>query len=179
MKLLLFKRLSQVPKVPNILLGHTVNDLSWRRGFWNLINRSAEGKMLMMEKNKPENASRALINWFSELNLALKPFLLLWQNSKWQEISICKCENFLTFKRANSMETNLRTCNLQTSQFISYKFEKQLRLILPHQMSKKNHIYKWITLGPSKLENVADPGSGPRGPLPKIGVHYLNLNGAV
>ena len=36
-----------------------------------------------------------------------------------------------------------------------------------------------LTLGPSKLENVADPGSGPRGPLPKIGVHYLNLNGAV
>ena len=36
-----------------------------------------------------------------------------------------------------------------------------------------------VTLGPSKLENVADPGSGPRGPLPKIGVHYLNLNGAV
>ena len=127
MKLLLFKRLSLVPKAPNILLGHTVNDLSWRRGFWNLINRSAEGKMLMMEKNKPENASRALINWFSELNLALKPFLLLWQNLKWQEISICKCENFLPFKRENSMETNLRTCNLQTSQFISYKFVKQLR----------------------------------------------------
>ena len=36
-----------------------------------------------------------------------------------------------------------------------------------------------LTLGPSKLENVADPGSGPRGPLPKIGVHYLNLNGAI
>ena len=36
-----------------------------------------------------------------------------------------------------------------------------------------------ITLGPSKLENAADPGSGPRGPLPKIRVHYLNLNGAV
>ena len=36
-----------------------------------------------------------------------------------------------------------------------------------------------VTLGPSKLENVADPCSGPRGPLPKIGVHYLNLNGAV
>ena len=32
-----------------------------------------------------------------------------------------------------------------------------------------------ITPGPSKLENVADPCSGPRGPLPKIGVLYLNL----
>ena len=137
MKLLLFNRLPLVPKVPNVLLGHTVNDLSWRRGFWNLINRSAEGKMLMMEKNKPEIASRALINWFSELNLALKPFLLLWQNLKWQKISICKCENFLPFKRANSMETNLRTCNLQTSQFISYKSVNQFWLNLPYPNGKK------------------------------------------
>ena len=30
-----------------------------------------------------------------------------------------------------------------------------------------------LTLGPSKLEKVADPVSGPRGPLPKIRVHYL------
>ena len=29
--------------------------------------------------------------------------------------------------------------------------------------------------GPSKLEKVVDPGSGPRGPQPEIGVHYLNL----
>ena len=36
---------------------------------------------------------------------------------------------------------------------------------------------KYVTPGPSKLENVADPCSGPRGP--KIGVLYLNLNGAV
>jgi hypothetical protein len=35
----------------------------------------------------------------------------------------------------------------------------------------------YLTPGPSKLEKVVDPGSGPRGPLPKIGVHYLNLPG--
>ena len=35
-----------------------------------------------------------------------------------------------------------------------------------------------LTPGPSKLEKVVDPGSGPRGPLPEIGVDYLNLNGA-
>ena len=35
--------------------------------------------------------------------------------------------------------------------------------------------FYYITPGPSKLENVADPCSGPRGPLPKIGVLYLNL----
>ena len=34
---------------------------------------------------------------------------------------------------------------------------------------------KQILSKPSKLENVADPCSGPRGPLPKIGVLYLNL----
>ena len=27
----------------------------------------------------------------------LKAFLLLWQKLKWQKISICKCEHFLTF----------------------------------------------------------------------------------
>ena len=32
-----------------------------------------------------------------------------------------------------------------------------------------------VTPGPSKLEKVVDPGSGPRGPLPEIGVHYLVL----
>ena len=32
--------------------------------------------------------------------------------------------------------------------------------------------------GPSKLEKVVDPGSGPQGPLPEIGVHYLNLDTA-
>ena len=32
-----------------------------------------------------------------------------------------------------------------------------------------------ITPGPSKLEKVVDPCSGPRGPLPEIGVHYLVL----
>ena len=36
--------------------------------------------------------------------------------------------------------------------------------------------YIQLTLGPSKLEKVVDPGSGPRGPLPEIGVHYLNLD---
>ena len=25
------------------------------------------------------------------------------------------------------------------------------------------------------MEKLVDPGSGPRGPLPEIGVHYLNL----
>ena len=40
-------------------------------------------------------------------------------------------------------------------------------------------MYKNVTPGPSKLEKVVDPGSGPRGPLLEIRVHYLNLNGAV
>ena len=58
-----------------------------------------------------------------------KAFLLLWQKSKWQNISICKCENFLSFANviffsiwgANSIETNLQTCNLPIGQSISYK----------------------------------------------------------
>ena len=40
--------------------------------------------------------------------------------------------------------------------------------------------FKWwasyLTPGPSKLEKVVDPGSGPQGPLTEIGVHYLNLD---
>jgi hypothetical protein len=28
--------------------------------------------------------------------------------------------------------------------------------------------FEYITPGPSKLEKVVDPGSGPRGPLPKF-----------
>ena len=34
---------------------------------------------------------------------------------------------------------------------------------------------KEVVLRPSKLEKVVDPCSGPRGPLPEIGVHYLVL----
>ena len=53
-----------------------------------------------------------------------------YEKLKWKKISIWKCEFFLicdveTFchlDRANSIETNLRTCNLRTFQFISYKF---------------------------------------------------------
>ena len=37
-------------------------------------------------------------------------------------------------------------------------------------------VYCQVTPGPSKLENLVDPGSGPRGPLPEIGVHDLNLD---
>ena len=44
-------------------------------------------------------------------------FFLLCQMLKWQNISICKFENCLpfTFEGANSIETNLQTCNLWTS----------------------------------------------------------------
>ena len=38
----------------------------------------------------------------------------------------------------SEIETNLRTCNLQTSQLISYKSVKQFQLNLPPQMVKKN-----------------------------------------
>ena len=51
------------------------------------------------------------------------------QKSKWQKVSICKCEfvlkfpveNFLTFVyiQANLIETNSWTCNLLTGKFIS------------------------------------------------------------
>ena len=53
------------------------------------------------------------------LRLNLKPFFLLCQKLKWQNISICKLENRLpfTFEAANSIETNLQTCNLWTSQY--------------------------------------------------------------
>ena len=41
---------------------------------------------------------------------------------------------------------------------------------------KKYIFMKYVTPGPSKLEKVVDPGSGPQGPLTEIGVHYLNLD---
>ena len=35
---------------------------------------------------------------------------------------------------------------------------------------------RFVTPELSKLEKVVDTGSGPRGPLQKIGVHYLNFD---
>ena len=37
------------------------------------------------------------------------------------------------------------------------------------------HSNLYVTPGPSKLDGIVDPCSGPRGPLPEIGVHYLVL----
>ena len=45
----------------------------------------------------------------------------------------------------------------------------------PREASHAKKAYLQLTPGPSKLEKVVDPGSGPRGPLPEIGVHYLVL----
>ena len=63
--------------------------------------------------------------WFEK-----KSFLLLWQKSKWENISICKCGKKLSFEQANSIETNLWTWNLQTGRAISYKSVKQFWLNL-------------------------------------------------
>ena len=55
----------------------------------------------------------------------------------WKVFAICKCENFLTFEWANSIETRLWTYNLLTGWSISYKSLKQFQFNLPHQMAKK------------------------------------------
>ena len=63
----------------------------------------------------------------------LKAFLLSWQNSKWQKISICKWENVSTIfylSVANSIKTKLWTCNLLTGRSINYKSLKQFGLNL-------------------------------------------------
>ena len=63
--------------------------------------------------------------------------------------AIYKCENVLPFEEANSIDPNLRTCNLQTGNSISYNYVMQFRLNLPPshlQMEKSFHTCKWISL---------------------------------
>ena len=48
--------------------------------------------------------------------------------------------------------------------------QRRLTLLITFQVVIK------LTPGPSKLEKVVDPGSGPWCPLLEIGVHYLNLD---
>ena len=52
----------------------------------------------------------------------------------------------------------------------------QLNFITGQKIAVKKDLKDKITPGQSKMEKVVDPGSGPRGPLPEIGVHYLNLD---
>ena len=63
---------------------------------------------------------------------------ILWQKSKWQTISICKCEFFLTFDVQNflSIKSNLQT------QFLRNKSVNwcQLNLPYPMQMAKSFHV---------------------------------------
>ena len=75
-----------------------------------------------------------------------KAFLLSWQKSKWQKISICKCEFFFwhliwnTFchlDRACSIKTDLQTCNLWTGQVVSYMFVNWFWLNLFYPNGKK------------------------------------------
>ena len=42
--------------------------------------------------------------------------------------AIYKCENVLPFEEANSIDPNLRTCNLQTGKSISYKLHKIVQI---------------------------------------------------
>jgi hypothetical protein len=78
---------------------------------------------------------------------SLMPFLLLWQKSKWQQISICKCEIVLTFDLdyffviwIGQIQSDLQTCNLQAGQSdlsLTYMFIKQFQLNLPHSNVKR------------------------------------------
>ena len=73
----------------------------------------------------------------------LKTFLLLWQKLNWQNLSICKCELFLTLMwktfchlvGANSIENNLRACNSWTGRSVSCKVN-WFWLNLPNQNRK-------------------------------------------
>ena len=61
-------------------------------------------------------------------------------------------KTFCYLYRASSIKTDLQTCNLRTSQFISYKSENQFWLNLPSPNGKMfprwnvkiNYIWKWM-----------------------------------
>ena len=83
----------------------------------------------------------ALLSCFpSTCTTALKPFLLLWQNSKWQKISICKSENFWPFSNVkyfchlrrwiwSKLVLIKRTCNLS----VNYRTVNCFQLNFPNK----------------------------------------------
>ena len=86
-----------------------------------------------------ESNRKWLLSWgaLSKMQACCSEFIL-WQKSKWQTISICKCEFFLTFDVQNflSIKSNLQT------QFLRNKSVNwcQLNLPYPMQMAKRFHV---------------------------------------
>ena len=62
---------------------------------------------------------------------------------------------FLVFQGANSIETNLCTCNL-LSWFISYKSIKHFRSNLPYTHGKKFSICKWVSFAISTFALIEE-----------------------
>ena len=79
-----------------------------------------------------------------------KPFLLFWQNLKWQNISICQFKKVLTF----DLEKLLLFEILKAE---GYPNGKQ---IVPYQVSYKFHICYWVLFANSSLAIIEDMDSG-------------------
>ena len=97
------------------------------------------------------------------LSCRLKPFFLLWQKLKWQNIFICKCENFLTFanvKKNAIWGCKLNQTNLWTSDLPNGQYIKQFWLNLPTQMAKHFNNCKSIFFAISTFEIIEEMASG-------------------
>ena len=94
------------------------------------------------------------------LSCRLKPFLLLWQKLKGQNIFICRCENFLLLQMWK--KNAIWGCKLnQTNLWTKWPVHKvQFWLNLPTQMAKHFNICKSIFFAISTFDIIEEMASG-------------------
>jgi hypothetical protein len=88
----------------------------------------------------------------------VKLFPLLWQNFRWQKISICKCEIHLPFDMEKVFAFQLSQAmffsNLMSKLKDSLPEGIQMGIRNPQQMEKKNHFCNWIFFAISSIPNI-------------------------